>query len=510
MRCGFTRKRPTSVYPIQLPIIRRTCRLVVTTFAMRSTTVDPDSSSDDAWCKSPQQSPPRIQLGFCVEIEDDEHLEEVAHRSPDYSKWDGGQVGGRPVWLDPEHLPTALQCRQCCTPIRFICQLYAPVEYLDGRAFHRSLYVFACPTCCSSPVGGGDGVRVLRAQLPAQNPYFPNREQERKEPDNKITASVEPPVVEEVNWQQHKPTSWNEQHLCAVCGQIAMGKCPLQQEYFCGPSHQREYKMHVYDKRQRVSMASSSIYTFPSVYHMTELVVEEEPEPPSTNGKEGTIRPLYDHDDSDDSDADLEQEDLNQMTGASNRNNAATSDSTTLKFYERIRERPNAADQCLRYCRWPAVTTKDTPLWCKSDQLPDNIPACPYCGGPRSFEFQLMPQMLHFLLRDRPSTSPPHDYTQLKQALEQTESLVQQAPPEQIPPALIDAKNAAVQRVQRELLGRDPAVTNNTEQTAAFGEIDWGIVAVYTCQNSCSQGKPTAELGGYREEYAWVQSSLDR
>ena len=498
-------------------------------------------------------------------------------------------MGGKPVWLDPEHLPAALSCRTCqvvrqrennnnhnrptttstATIMRFVCQLYAPVEYDDGRAFHRSLYVFACPVCCNNNNlsknkvgGGGEGaIRVLRTQLPVQNPYYPNQEEEQQQQRSKETditatatttekrdAQITSTILledEEIhkNWQRHHPTYWNDQHLCVVCGQLAVGRCPVQKEYFCGPMHQREYKKHALHGRgdhhqKNAATATSCTSYLPSVYHMTELVVEEEPEElsnTSADANDNAIRSRqYDHsDDSDDSDADLEQEDLNEMLKGNNSSvshchnknvtKMTSDDPTTVQFFQRIRERPNVADQCLRYCRWPTAATNTTVtstatthsvLWCKSSPCPPEIQPCPYCGGPRGFEFQLMPQMLHFLLRNhRQMMAPPHDndYTQLKQVLQQTESLVQQAPPEQIPPALMDARNAAVRRVQDEFLnGSSSAATTKTQNGAL--EIDWGVVAVYTCQNSCVAGNSPAppELGGYREEYAWVQSSLDR
>jgi pre-rRNA-processing protein TSR4 len=479
---------------------------------------------------------PSIQLGFCVPIEGDQHLEEVAHRSPDYRVWDGGQVGGKPVWLDPEHLPTRVTCRQCAfngasterqkdsqkqkttlPPLmRFICQLYAPGDDSD-RAFHRSLYVFACPICCSSKNNGG--IRVLRAQLPLQAPYFPNFED---------GATVE----EEVNWTQHLPSEWN-QNLCAVCGLAGKGKCPLQHKYFCGPQHQREHKIHIHDKLNKQPNIAMEDVDLPSVYHMTQLVVEEEPGLSEEHASPTDSNGLFakDDDDGDDDDADLEQDDLNEMTGV--RAESVIQDPVTTEFYQRIQDRSNARHQCLRYCRWPIETIDGAPLWIQQEGRPDDsdIPDCPYCGGPRRFEFQLMPQMLHYLLQkkkhlslnknddnNKATSDGRGEYSKLKEALEQTDSLVQQAPPEQIPPALIEARDAAIKRVQDDLL-RD---RGGDGSASSRGEVNWGVVAVYTCTQSCSAMKngggddvaTTSEemdpdLGAYREEFAWVQPSLD-
>ena len=77
-----------------------------------------------------------------------------------------------------------------------------------------------------------------------------------------------------------------------------------------------------------------------------------------------------------------------------------------------------------------------SPLWI-SGQLPKEIPDCELCGSRREFEFQIMPQMLHHLKLDL--------------------SVSEEA-------------------------------------------IDWGVLAVYTCKNSCnSQEKP------YKREFLFKQ-----
>ena len=79
-----------------------------------------------------------------------------------------------------------------------------------------------------------------------------------------------------------------------------------------------------------------------------------------------------------------------------------------------------ASDQVLRYSRWDVTG----PLWMSTQHLlkPNEIPNCHLCGGPRCFEFQIMPQLLHALR--------PHEI-------------------------------------------------------GGLGEIDWGTLAVYTCVDSC-------------------------
>jgi len=197
-----------------------------------------DEDSDD--------TPPAIQLGFSEPIRPDT-ADIVGHRSARWwNDWDGGQIGGRPSWLQPRDLPEkkALICTSCTSPkpLQFICQLYVPLDN-NPDAFHRSFYIFGCPTCCrsqshldegetkndsenSSSKRAGTGIRVLRVQLSKENEFYPMEG----------TAAN---IVE--SWNKHVPETWNV-HLCHVCGQRAAGKCPLQKIWFCGKEHQREYK----------------------------------------------------------------------------------------------------------------------------------------------------------------------------------------------------------------------------------------------------------------------------
>jgi hypothetical protein len=70
-----------------------------------------------------------------------------------------------------------------------------------------------------------------------------------------------------------------------------------------------------------------------------------------------------------------------------------------------------------------------------------------------------------------------------------------------VPPALVEAKEQAAERIRKELTAADDE------------ELDWGVVAIYTCTKSCG-GLDDAkddddELGAYREEYAWRQPSVE-
>lgn len=64
--------------------------------------------------------------------------------------------------------------------------------------------------------------------------------------------------------------------------------------------------------------------------------------------------------------------------------------------FNKVIERANT--QVLRLNRW----NNDAILWANKDTKADltSIPACPYCGKERKFEFQVMPQLIYLLGTD--------------------------------------------------------------------------------------------------------------
>ena len=94
----------------------------------------PDAPEDDYESDGEGQE---WSLGFCVEAPADE-LQRQFFPS---------KVGGRPAWLDPVDVPTALQlkCLYTREPLDFLLQVYAPVNDDDPNAFHRTVFLFVSP-----------------------------------------------------------------------------------------------------------------------------------------------------------------------------------------------------------------------------------------------------------------------------------------------------------------------------------------------------------------------------
>jgi pre-rRNA-processing protein TSR4 len=503
-----------------------------------------------------------IQLGFCVPVTEDSPP--LGHTSADWSQWDGGQVGGILSWLEPDHLPKAALYCQCdhadcpCyqnrlssdkeeniqqldtavttsapskstspksrpTLLNYIGQLYAPEK---EHRFHRTVYLFCCTRC--SHVECHFRVRALRTQLPKINPYWPDAADS--------AASV--------LWTLNIPTT----PLCVVCRFPAVGKCPVTQQRFCTREHQQRYFRHVHRKsrtepldggavddiveRDGPEASSEPDAPFKGIYELTEIVVEEEPPLPHVvELDENPVDTLFpstnDNDDSDDDDEQLEQADLNAITGGGTNQSLPNKGVDTVQqkknqaifteFTRRITERPNCREQVLRYnCAWPdgASDAQDDddeddlePLWMRDDHRPDTIPPCPLCGTARQFEFQLLPQFLQFLAPTHAVTSTATDATTtttdaaVLEALRQTETVMAQTAPVHIPPALVEHQQRLVAGRRRQLLQQ-----GNGDRPA-----DWGVVVVYTCPNPTCHREDLLDhpLGAYCEEFVWVQPSID-
>ncbi|GMF11902.1 unnamed protein product [Phytophthora lilii] len=149
-------------YVCVTPVAYRT-PFTVTTIQKASDHLTMSDSEDDA-----QDWKPEVELGFICD-EPAAVDAKPLHCEPDWSKWDGGRVGGRPSWLG-NGVPSAAQlsCAECGDPLAFLLQIYCPLDD-EEDAFHRSLYVFVCrsPGCSRQ----GDG-KAFRLQLPKDNAFY--------------------------------------------------------------------------------------------------------------------------------------------------------------------------------------------------------------------------------------------------------------------------------------------------------------------------------------------------
>lgn len=158
-----------------------------------------------------------VELGFVRRVQGAGDVPRL-HADPDWSRWDGGKVGGRPSWLVPgETLPAVgrLQCSACQSPLTLLLQIYCPLDD-EPDAFHRSLYIFCCREAGCSKQGDG---QVLRAQLPQVNAFY----------------SAESGATQ-------RDTSVDVRKLCVLCGQRASLTCSAcHVAQYCCKAHQKDH-----------------------------------------------------------------------------------------------------------------------------------------------------------------------------------------------------------------------------------------------------------------------------
>ena len=403
---------------------------------------------------------------------------ECALASAPYNHWDAGKIGGRPVWLTSAHIPTAgkARCGQCGKLMKFLCQIYAPVEHgIDhDQAYHRALYIWVCrdgqclnsggPSAPSTtPAHGATGpVLVIRQQLPCENAVWPADGDDPACPASSVPADSLPALCVVCGLRADSSLAASAPACCAQHAELVAKRAAVIDKL---PADARDTAAAAIEPAAAPAHLASarglpvpaSILPATAIYPEHDLVTETEPEEaareaaaavrlggaaaapvaqlpePTPDGHEG--EPTWDG---------LEQADLNEATGAAR---DAGMDEVLMAFHERVAVEP---DQILRYARWQA----EPPLWCCTPgRLEREAPACARCGAPRAFEMQVMPQLLSALGGD-------------------------------------DAVEAAA------------AIGKGAQSEAVAHALDFGTIAVYTCTGSCVQEDCEAV------EFAWVQPSM--
>jgi Programmed cell death protein 2, C-terminal putative domain len=143
-----------------------------------------------------------------------------------------------------------------------------------------------------------------------------------------------------------------------------------------------------------------------------------------------------------------------------------------LKFAERVRRAPN---QAVRYAYG------GQPLWCGAagPQLRRAPPRC-VCGAERVFELQLMPSLLFTLQCDAHAASATATSAGATAAVATTTSVAQND--EQEDGEFEGEQQRASGAVEAEAL----PVVNRAVLDAASKGMDWGVVTVWCCPDSCA------------------------
>lgn len=202
-----------------------------------------------------------VQLGFAI------NGENIMFNDSNWENWDGGRVGGKPVWLNPVQIPSTadLICKHCNSPMIFLLQIYCPLDDVDN-AFHRSLYVFICKK--KKCVDNGS-VKCFRCQLDRTNEYYPyNSKSINAENENDVVSindseesmenSSKDVKIVQSNDDSNNNSDGNSNsdsdlkskvvlpRLCALCGCKALNSCSkCKIATYCSREHQmRHWKEH--------------------------------------------------------------------------------------------------------------------------------------------------------------------------------------------------------------------------------------------------------------------------
>ncbi|KAM7406276.1 hypothetical protein PAMP_000664 [Pampus punctatissimus] len=298
-------------------------------------------------------------------------------RSPQFPS----KVGGKPAWLCQRGLPslTGLECEICRLPLAFLLQVYAPISGQD-RSFHRTLFLFCCktPECYTS--NDSRCMKVFRSQLPRRNEFYPFDPPPEDEPssDHDQDQSLLPVSGVKLCW------------VCGCPGNKACSRCHTVT--YCGKHHQTLHWKHTH-KKECCSQEASVVTASPCVFPEFELVIEpeEEEEEKETEGEEETATAQSSEDCPSLAET-LAETDLEEMAMHETEDNKVFQ-----RFKKKIAPEPH---QVVRYSRG------GSPLWVSSQHIPSHqdVPACT-CGAKRTFEFQVMPQLLNSLCVDSTGAS---------------------------------------------------------------------------------------------------------
>lgn len=374
--------------------------------------------------------PPPVELGYTY-----------YDPTPALAEHFPSKIGGAPVWLLPECLPpaSALTCGRCGRRRRFLMQLYCPRPEVE-HAYHRSLMVFCCGGAC---LQHATGWAAFRCNLPKAAPCYVEHEdgswtaRGREALSTATAASLPPPAAaplpELYIWVELEG-DWQAVVAASDAASVA----------------QTSRLLSAYEAVEGASWAEGG--------------AEAPTRPHTARGDErASVSSAADGSEMDDDD---EEEVESGLYG----------------FQRRASAHPM---QALRYNRDP----RGMPMWAGSRGRPPAgmPPACERCGAPRTFECQLMPQLVCALEEAaawRDEEEEPTAEARMEGAAAENVAADGAPAPKTRPPPAVDALRAVAG-------GGDDA-----------DALDWGVLAVYSCSASCAMRDGEC---GYATEWCWHQ-----
>ncbi|CAO3623700.1 unnamed protein product [Cunninghamella blakesleeana] len=301
--------------------------------------------------------------------------------------------GGKPAWLNPEKVLSIndVTCGLCEQPMVLLVQLYTPEDF-PPEAFHRTIYVFCCKNGSCVKQDWKKCFKVFRSQLPKENGYYPPPpEEDEEEEDIEFT-----------------PKSYKPPTLCVICGiegTKACGQC--KSTHYCSKEHQMVdwnmclHKQYCKKIKDMNSQEKEQVEQLRQKRIFQEMEIVSEPEGRGEDGEEEdaqlahTLANSKNEEDDQHGNNDPTEKALVPVGEEHEEDTEVAVDDTFLKFQLRIQLYP---EQILRYDRVEYDMPDREPLWVQDEQKPTHaIPSCDQCGGPRTFEFQLLSTLLNYL-----------------------------------------------------------------------------------------------------------------
>ena len=418
---------------------------------------DDDDDDDDDDEDEGDSNDLDVILGFLEDLSPDmeyDCLYPLLHLDSNWKRWDGGKVGGLPIWLNKRQLPRKeqLTCGTCSEQMSLLLQIYSPIGAseiggddeecrdskdssgmtLSQRAFHRSLYVFCCRNGrCVERVNNrcndgntsknrSSGICVLRCQLPQINEFYPENPPDPDDEEDHLEKNPDLMIAAEAD----------------AAARTAAAKCDERTIRIVHPTFTFPEHEVVTDSEANCKAESDArVMAAAGIGASTTRLNVEEGEITAKDAAEAM--------------ASLSTKKGKGKAGEQGERIMSVTDPTMVKFQTVT---AIANDQIMRYARWEPRA----PLWVASlpdgsgvprpHLSPEDVPACEYCGAARAFEFQIMPQLLNALR--------PHEI-------------------------------------------------------GGVGEIDWGTLAVYTCTMSCNGLAAAVNAAGDNSGHGRTASSAE-
>ncbi|KAI8978893.1 programmed cell death protein 2 [Pilobolus umbonatus] len=314
-----------------------------------------------------------VQLGYAEEPEEPLTADTFPSKS-----------GGKPAWLNPEHLLNVerLTCGNCEEPLILLLQLYTP-EDQPADAFHRTMYVFCCKNGNCVKQNWSKSFKVYRSQLPQNNPYYP------------LSLDSD----EEIEDHQNVPNKkeFKSPRVCVICGILGSKACSrCGNTHYCSRQHQlSDWNMCRHKEfcgKETTGADQKIVDQLRAKRIFDEKEIVSEPEGKGEDAVEEENQASFFNENNPGEKADSKA--LVLAGDEAEEDTTVDVDETFLKFQMKIQLYP---DQVLRYDRVEYDMLPREPLWVQDHHKPESIPNCDLCKGPRTFEFQVLSTLLNYL-----------------------------------------------------------------------------------------------------------------